>query len=104
MSDPLQLVRDLNIWWYEHAPKELAETGSLPFVYSTTGEGHHFISFCGIPIWDSENEERSYIHEGTPEEDHEPLLPWLLKEVQKVADHIACVTAVVRAMEQAPKM
>ena len=67
---------DVVISFLEECPETLLELKSIGYA--------HAINFLNYPIWSSENEERPFINENTPEEDYMPLEQWLRQEIKRI--------------------
>ena len=77
MDEMLEIVRELNTDLYDRC--RFVQEG---FSFSTDGNTD-VVSFNGMHIWDSDTDERDYID---GDDDYEPLLPFLKKEFNRLAD------------------
>lgn len=92
----LEAVRQLNNMWLDNAPPEL-HSQPIPFDYTTNTATQESVTFFGMPVWDSQNDERGYVNEGTDQEEHEPLLPWLARRAMEIANEMQAHAAVTLA-------
>ena len=87
--DYIKLVENINQELYELMPENAPEIISFieenpPLEIRSCGYAHN-ISFFGLLIWCSENDERPYENENDPELcDHIPLERWIWKEMMKI--------------------
>jgi hypothetical protein len=49
----------------------------------TTGD-RIIVKFCGIPIWDNDNDERDSVWENGSNEIYEPLEPFMIREINRI--------------------
>lgn len=90
-KEALEVVEKINTMLYEKIVEVLGEKGAeeymhmmyLTFNSNTFDRG---ISFNDIHIWSHDEDERSYINEGTPEEDYEPLIDFVLRRLNVMFD------------------
>jgi hypothetical protein len=87
MENIIKLIEDINQEIYnateENSLVEQFIQETPPLEFSTIGYAHH-VSFFGITIWCSENDERPMINENTPYEDYIPLGSWLRQEIKRI--------------------
>jgi len=86
--DYIKLVENLNQELYEMASENNSLVESFleenpPLSVESCGYCTN-ITLFDIPIWCSENDERPYINENTPEEDYMPLEPWIKIEIKRI--------------------
>lgn len=82
-NEIVNMVADLNEKVIGIVHYKLYDKGIEPFNYITNGYCHS-IDFFNIQLWNSENDEREYINEGTDLEDYEPLEDFIIREANKI--------------------
>ena len=88
-TEIVDLVEELNCELYD-------KLEGSPFAdeiyvsYNSIGWGE-IVEFLDVQIWSSENDERGYINEGQPDEDYEPLKPFLIKRINELCKIIGTV-------------
>ena len=84
----VKLIENINQELYDIASEQNSLVESFleenpPLTFTSCGYAHS-ITFFDIVIWCSENDDRPYINENTPEEDHIPLEMWIKQEVKRI--------------------
>ena len=51
-----------------------------------------YVEFCGMPVWDSENDVREFIMVDTSEETVEPLEPFIRRQINNIIDEMKKIT------------
>ena len=86
-KETVELIEELNSEIFEKLGEKTF--GNYPFGFFLATDGiEEYIEFLGHQIWSSQDDERNYINENTPEEDYEPLEDYLRREASKICEMI----------------
>lgn len=79
----INIIETLNEELYNQIGDSLYNLPMVMFEYGYDGYCH-YVKLFGSIIWDSDNDYRKYINEGTPQEDYEPLEDFIRREVNNI--------------------
>lgn len=84
----MDIVSDMNTDLYEAMNSHIGQNGThddyeYPTVEIDSNGDIHMISFMGIMLWNSEEDEREFID---AKNDYEPLKPFLNKKINELID------------------
>ena len=87
LDDLEKMITDLNYKVFENYDNDsgIYESEYMGNLFSFETDGHCIhVRFAGVIIWDSENDEREYVFENTPNERREDLIPFILKQSKEL--------------------
>lgn len=87
LDDLEKMITDLNYKVFENYDNDsgIYESEYMGNLFSFETDGHCIhVRFAGVIIWDSENDEREYVFENTPNERMEDLAPFILKQSKEL--------------------